>query len=237
MGDMAAKGTGMTKLIHEMILHGNINEMTPEQQVQYAIKVAESVGIDPTTAPFQVIDLPGRGRVLYATKGAAEQLRRVHGVSIVEMTRDNIGSALIVQVKGRDKSGREDIATGSVNLEGLQGERLANAILRCETKAKRRLTLSIVGLGMLDETEVQDIPGAKPVQQDNDQHELDEHFEAGKRYLLQAVKDNVLTEDEYKKTIDKMMEIRSPAAMAAYVNRARTRLEAKQLKVEDAEIY
>jgi hypothetical protein len=38
---------------------------------------------------------------------------------------------------------------------------LANALMKAETKAKRRATLSICGLGMLDETEVEDIQGAQ----------------------------------------------------------------------------
>ena len=32
----------------------------------------------------------------------------------------------------------------------LNGEDLANAMMKCETKAKRRVTLSICGPGMLD---------------------------------------------------------------------------------------
>ena len=36
-------------------------------------------------------------------------------------------------------------------------------MMKAETKAKRRVTLSICGLGMLDETEVETIPHAYPV--------------------------------------------------------------------------
>ncbi len=36
--------------------------------------------------------------------------------------------------------------------------------MKAETKAKRRVTLSIVGLGWLDETETDSIPDARPVQ-------------------------------------------------------------------------
>jgi len=43
----------------------------------------------------------------------------------------------------------------------MNAEDKANAIMKCETKAKRRVTLSICGLGFLDETEVDSIPGAK----------------------------------------------------------------------------
>ena len=42
---------------------------------------------------------------------------------------------------------------GAVSIKGLQGENLANALMKAETKAKRRVTLSLAGLGWLDETE------------------------------------------------------------------------------------
>jgi hypothetical protein len=49
-----------------------------------------------------------------------------------------------------------------VTVGGLKGESKANAMMKAETKAKRRVTLSICGLGMLDETEVETIPSAQP---------------------------------------------------------------------------
>jgi hypothetical protein len=45
-----------------------------------------------------------------------------------------------------------------VPLGNLRGEALANALMRAETKAKRRVTLSIAGLGWLDETELDTMP-------------------------------------------------------------------------------
>jgi len=49
-----------------------------------------------------------------------------------------------------------------VNIENLKGEARSNAMMKAETKAKRRVTLSICGLGMLDESETDSIPGARP---------------------------------------------------------------------------
>ena len=43
----------------------------------------------------------------------------------------------------------------------LKGDALANALMKCETKAKRRVTLSIAGLGWLDEIELATIPGVQ----------------------------------------------------------------------------
>jgi hypothetical protein len=42
----------------------------------------------------------------------------------------------------------------AVAVKGLIGEALANAYMKSETKAKRRVTLSIMGLGLLDESEI-----------------------------------------------------------------------------------
>ena len=44
--------------------------------------------------------------------------------------------------------------------------------MKAETKAKRRVTLSICGLGMLDETEVESIPDARPAKIDYDTGEV-----------------------------------------------------------------
>lgn len=42
----------------------------------------------------------------------------------------------------------------------------ANAVMKAETKAKRRVTLSAVGLGLIDESEIETIRGAHPVDVD-----------------------------------------------------------------------
>ena len=47
---------------------------------------------------------------------------------------------------------------GNMPLRSLKGDALANALMKAETKAKRRVTLSIAGLGWLDETELETIP-------------------------------------------------------------------------------
>src|SRR5690606_33168556 len=53
-----------------------------------------------------------------------------------------------------------DMAMGAVALTNKRGEDLANALMKAETKAKRRATLSICGLGILDETEIDDMKAA-----------------------------------------------------------------------------
>ncbi|MEK9723282.1 MAG: hypothetical protein VW405_07335 [Rhodospirillaceae bacterium] len=69
----------------------------------------------------------------------------------------------VVTAIAADKTGRTDAATGAVAIGNLTGESLANALMKAETKAKRRVTLSLCGLGMLDESEVETIPDAQVV--------------------------------------------------------------------------
>lgn len=69
---------------------------------------------------------------------------------------------MVVTARAQTIDGRDDESTGAVSIQGLKGEALANAIMKSETKAKRRVTLSICGLSGLDESEIDSIPGARP---------------------------------------------------------------------------
>jgi hypothetical protein len=71
---------------------------------------------------------------------------------------ERMGDIYIVTSRAKDRTGREDESTGAVALGTLKADALANALMKAETKAKRRVTLSIAGLGWLDETEVETIP-------------------------------------------------------------------------------
>jgi hypothetical protein len=79
-------------------------------------------------------------------------------VAIVIVTREKLEDVYVVTARATLPTGRTDESVGAVTIAGLKGEALANAYMKCETKAKRRVTLSIVGLGMLDETELETIP-------------------------------------------------------------------------------
>ncbi len=69
----------------------------------------------------------------------------------------------IVTSKASLPDGRCTESIGAVNIAGLKGEAYANAIMKAETKAKRRATLDLLGLGVLDESEAESIPNATTV--------------------------------------------------------------------------
>jgi hypothetical protein len=147
--------------IENVLINGDLKNLSPEQRVVYYRNVCESVGLNPLTRPFEYLVLSGK-MVLYARKDATEQLRSIHGISLRITDRQMIDDVYVVTAEAQDAKGRVDTSTGAVACGTLKGEAKANALMKAETKAKRRVTLSIAGLGMLDETEVETIPGAKP---------------------------------------------------------------------------
>ncbi|ENE1758084.1 hypothetical protein ABM325_001822, partial [Campylobacter jejuni] len=68
-----------------------------------------------------------------------------------------VGDIYMVTAYAATPDGRTDCDTGALNIKNLGGDNLANAIMKAITKAKRRVTLSICGLGMLDESELETI--------------------------------------------------------------------------------
>lgn len=148
-------------IIESVIAKGDLSRLTVDERNIYYREVCRSVGLNPLTQPFAYITLNGK-LTLYAKRDAADQLRKNNGISIEIVSQDASDGLLTVHVRAKDKSGRLDEDLGVVSFpETLKGEARANAILKAVTKAKRRVTLSISGLGFLDETEVEDIPGTK----------------------------------------------------------------------------
>jgi hypothetical protein len=100
--------------------------------------------------------------VLYLDRSGAQQLNKLHAVSHEVRSRELLEAPQVYQVTARASlpDGRYTDSIGAVNIGGLKGEAFANAIMKAETKAKRRATLDLLGLGMMDETEVETIPGA-----------------------------------------------------------------------------
>lgn len=146
-------------IAEQVVIRGDLSKLTEAQRMQYYSETCRSLGLNPLTRPFEYITLNGR-LTLYATRGAADQLRSLRGITITGLEPRQVGDLLVVVATGRDRTGREDSSTGAVAVKGLTGEALANAMMKAETKAKRRLTLSLAGLGWPDETEIASIPDA-----------------------------------------------------------------------------
>ncbi len=137
-------------IMEQVIARGDISKLSPQERASYYTQLCNSLGLNPLTKPFEYITLNGK-LTLYALKGATDQLRKVYGVSLDMPQIDYQDDLIVVTITGRDSTGRTDCDIGAVSIGNLKGEARANAIMKAITKAKRRLTLSLCGLGMLDE--------------------------------------------------------------------------------------
>ena len=140
---------------------GDLSKLTTQQRVEYYIQVCKNIGVNPLTRPFQFLTFQGK-TVMYATKDLTDQLRNIRKITL-EITNKGIeGDVYTVTCKATDPEGRHDEDIGAVVLsDRAPPESRANGIMRAMTKAKRRVTLSICGLGFLDESELDTMPGAR----------------------------------------------------------------------------
>ena len=158
---MAELARNASATIESALIDGDLSTLNPEQRVSYYQAVCTSLGLNPLTKPFDYIKLNGK-LTLYARKDAADQLRKLNSISIAKPDIGYEDDWIIVTVEAHDGNGRTDSDVGVVSRKDMRGD-FGNALMKAVTKAKRRVTLSICGLGMLDETEVETITDARPM--------------------------------------------------------------------------
>ena len=166
--------------IERVLITGDLSPLSPEDRVKYYNAVCKSLGLNPMTVPFYYLvfkeygdddaqqgQQTGGKLQLYANKSCAEQLRKIHGISVVGEAKRYVENEIIYsEVMVQDRTGRTDRALGAVPMykwkrsgQGsvrvkLGDRELANAWMKADTKARRRATLSICGLSFLDESEL-----------------------------------------------------------------------------------
>jgi hypothetical protein len=162
----AVEELNLSNAIESVLIQGDLAKLTTEERIDYYKAMCRTLGLNPLSQPFDYILFYADGTKvlkLYANKSCTEQLRQIHGVSVVPPLRKSMTQDMItVEADVRDRSGRTDTATGVVSLYKFKDgarvdyteKELSNAIMKCETKAKRRATLSICGLAILDASEL-----------------------------------------------------------------------------------
>ncbi|MGH7392910.1 MAG: hypothetical protein ACREM3_26170 [Candidatus Rokuibacteriota bacterium] len=146
--------------VEAALVDGDLSKLSVQQRVVLYRQTCESLGLNSLTKPFMYANLNGK-LVLYATRNCADQLRKIHSVRLEITSREMSNGLYVVGVRATLPNGRTDDEVGAVSVAGLKGEALANALMKAITKAKRRATMGIIGLSMLDETEVETVPGAQ----------------------------------------------------------------------------
>jgi hypothetical protein len=143
-----------------LVLTGDLSRLTNPQKADYYIYRCQQAGLDPAAKPFDYLTLNGK-QVLYANAGCSQQLTAIHKLSHQVTNRELVDGIYCVFVRVTGSDGRSTENMGAVPVENLKGEAKANAMLKATTKAIRRSVLAHCGLGMLDESEVETIPGAR----------------------------------------------------------------------------
>ena len=172
--------------IETLLMQGDLTGLSVPQRLVFYKDLCRTLGVNYRTRPFEYIvftdrdqddeegGAPKAGKMqLYARADCAAQLRKIHHVGIDKnMRKRREGEFYYVEADAfiHEKLGmRTDTATGVVwlkkwkskngrrELQDLQGRELANAMMKAETKAKRRVTFSICGLHMLDESDLGDL--------------------------------------------------------------------------------
>jgi hypothetical protein len=147
------------RVVESMVLRGDISALSPEERAKFYLQMCEALGLTAATQPFAILRLNGK-EILYPTRGATDQLAAIHRLNreIVDGPRviDVAGTKMIYAVcRATHPNGRVETAVATVPVNDP-----LNGLMKAETKAKRRATLSILGLGMLDETEIETIPAS-----------------------------------------------------------------------------
>jgi hypothetical protein len=171
MSQQAIQKRDASESLEKVLLTGDLSQLSAADRILYYRQTCESLGLNPLTKPFEYIKLNGK-LTLYARKDATDQLRKLHAVSIAAPDIQQIDNLIIVTVVATDRDGRTDSDIGVVG-KGDMGGNVGNALMKAVTKAKRRVTLSICGLGMLDETEVETIPTAQIVPAEIEPHAIE----------------------------------------------------------------
>ncbi len=154
---MATSSPSNDAILTSIITNGDLSKLTQEQKVAHYKNFCERLGLDPTTQPFKIIRLNGK-EIMYCDRTGTQQLNKLHSVSHEIRAREIVNGCYVVTCQASTPDGRHTESIGAVPIENLRGDNLCNAMMKSETKSKRRATLDLLGLGVLDETETDAIP-------------------------------------------------------------------------------
>lgn len=145
------------KLLGLFAANGSIHQLTNPEKRELLAKLCNSLGLNQYIMPFRIYrDMQGH-EFIYATKECCAELRHLHHINILTESHSIIDGMCIASVSGNNKYGRVDSEIGAIHIDSLVGQDKANGVMWAMTKAKRRLTLSLAGLGVLADVETRDM--------------------------------------------------------------------------------
>jgi hypothetical protein len=153
MSELAPRNT-QQGAIERVILSGNLKALTEIERLQFNFAYCKSLGLNPLSRPIDYLEMEGKLQPYINSIGIA-QLRAIHGISTKIISRETSDECHFVTAAAKDKNGRIEESTAIVSLtdkygKPLTGQRRADKMMATETKAKRRVTLALVGIPWSD---------------------------------------------------------------------------------------
>jgi hypothetical protein len=148
---------------------GDLSTLPEPEHDRVLVKMCAHYGLDPVLRPFCIIPAQGK-KIWYATKTSTDMVasrdKLTRKFKERRIDKDLMICEIIMEITDghRIEEGTavvtigefvRDPKTGAIGEQMMRGEALANAMMRCETKAKRRATLA--WFGMPDGTGGEDI--------------------------------------------------------------------------------
>jgi len=129
--DFGIDGRTGTKVIESLVLRGDLSGLGPNERARFYVQMCEGLGLNPHAQPFAFLRLNGK-EVLYATRGATDQLAAIHKLDreIIDGPKviDLAGTKLVYAVcRARHPNGRVETATATVPLIDP-----VNVLMKCE---------------------------------------------------------------------------------------------------------
>jgi hypothetical protein len=139
------EGTQDMQAAFKMAVEGDLSKLTIPEKLGVYVQRCVRMGIDPSTKPFDIIKQTGK-EVLYANSVCAAELRKIHNVTLGHPKTSTIEPNMIcVSIEATLPNGRKDADMGVIEF-GKGGLSRGDAVMKAITKAKRRVTFSILGM-------------------------------------------------------------------------------------------
>lgn len=167
LDDALAGGLAADALLSAVAAGKDTRQLTGAQRRALLASLHHQLGLNPLSGAVMFLLTNGR-ETLYVKKEGTDQIARRE-----KLTRETLKGpcvetmegvkVVICQVCVKHPDGRAETCTATLPFSA---GGLVNDLMKVETKAKRRATLSLCGLGMLAEDEIETIPGARTVPAD-----------------------------------------------------------------------
>lgn len=152
MNELTTQRNTTEAAIKHALVTGDVSRLTAVERVKLYFAVCDRLKLDPLSFPFDYIKTRDGGLKLYPNAIAASQIRKRDKINVRLTNRQFSHGMIIVTAEAIAPDGRIEQATGAVSGTDkygnpLTGQAQCDALMKAETKAKRRVTLSISGIG------------------------------------------------------------------------------------------